>query len=425
MTATCRCIAVTGATGYIGQALVHRALEQGIGVVALARRPLFDARIAFVPYDLTAAAPPPEVLVGIDAVIHLAANTRGESELGVADELAAARALIAAASSSGARFVFVSSQAARADAPTDYGRCKWIIQQEVLAAGGVVVSPGLVYGGRERALFGTLCGLVRALPALPDFRPAPKVQPVHVDDLAEALLRAAATPELRGLALRIADTDPVDFAGFLRAVARYRVRKVRMFMPIPRSAIRALRTLLGARLGARLGLERLESLFELRVMETAPDLQRLGLVLRRLDVGLARGSNGARRLMIEESRALLTYVLRAPPPSSLVRRYVRALERLRDGRPMGLPRLALRWTGLVALLEGVGARATELEWRLNAAVTLAEASPVGARRFLSAGAPMGFARAGFTLALSVLREAGWRVATLGLAPLLRRGQSAP
>jgi len=37
----------------------------------------------------------------------------------------------------------------------------------------------------KRGLFGTLVKVVRRLPLLPTFLPAPKIQPIHVDDLAE------------------------------------------------------------------------------------------------------------------------------------------------------------------------------------------------------------------------------------------------
>ena len=84
---------------------------------------------------------------GVDAVVHLAANTTQTTSSEDKREVFAAQMLIKAAREADARFIFISSQTARIDAPTAYGRNKWQIEQEVLLAGGWVVRPGQVYGG--------------------------------------------------------------------------------------------------------------------------------------------------------------------------------------------------------------------------------------------------------------------------------------
>lgn len=412
-------VAATGATGYIGERLVARALSHGHEIVALTRRAP-EGPLGWQKYDIGDTGRL-ELPAGLEALIHLAATTVS-ADFHEERELQAANRLIEAAARAGARFVFVSSQTARVDAPTSYGRAKWAIERAVLAAGGVVVRPGQVYGGPERGLFGMLVRLVRRLPLLPAFRPAAHVQLIHIDDLTEALLRAAAAPDLAGVVLSVAEATPISFTEFLGAIARYRLRSTRVFVPMPLLAIRAAQSLAGKGLSARLGLDRLGSLIELKPMDTAADLACLGLTLRPLDIALARGANGARRAQIEESRALLTYVLRASPRSSLLRRHVRAIEQLRCGSRLRLPALVLRWPALIALFEGVGA--SELDARLNAAVMLAEASPEGARRFLRIGAQSGFLRAGVALGLALLAETGWRVASLALAPWLRQRSGA-
>jgi NADH dehydrogenase len=269
-------------------------------------------------------------------------------------------------------------------------------------------------------LFGAVITLARRLPALPAFWPPPYVQPVHVDDLVEALLTVAIRTDLAGAVLSIGAASPVSFTDFLRALARSRLRKRRAFIPTPRFAIGAARLFVGSTISSRLGLDRLESLFTLPMMDTAKDLRRLGLTLRPLETGLARGANGVRRARIAEGRAMLAYVLRAPPRSALVRRYVRAIERLRGGAPLPLPDLALRRPACLALFDGAGATRGELGWRLDAAVALAEASPQGAKRFLRSGLPSGFLKAALALSLAAFCELTWRGAALLSWPLLRR-----
>lgn len=412
-------IAVTGATGYIGQRLIRAARLAGHEVLALSRRPVTQPGVAWQPFDL-ADATPLSLPGDIAGVFHLAAETqhaRGAEQT----ERAAAQRLIDAAGAVDAGFVFVSSQAARADAPTAYGRIKWQIERTTLAAGGRVVRPGQVYGGPERGLFGVLCALVRRLPVLPAFVPAPVVQPVHVDDLAEALLACLA--QVPSSVLCVAASEGVGFTAFLQTIARGRTGRRPMAIPVPTLLVRALAKLLGPGPSSTIGLDRLGSLFALPRMDTVGDLQRLSVTLRPLSAGVTRSGRG-RRELLREGRVFLTYVLRMVPSGVLVRRYVSAIETLRTGRALRLPELVRRVPALLALLDGAGgidtAFRSELVWRLNAALMLAEASPQGAFRFLGVDRPAGWLRSGLRITRAVVTETGRRVGQLVLWPLLAR-----
>jgi nucleoside-diphosphate-sugar epimerase len=412
-------IAITGATGYIGQRLVQAALAAGHEVLALSRRPMEQAGLTWQAFDLADSAPLslPE---RTGAIFHLATETQqaaGSEEI----ELAAARRLITAASSVGADFVFVSSQTARADAPTAYGRIKWQIELLTLAAGGRVVRPGQVYGGPEQGLFGELCRLVRRLPLLPAFVPAPLVQPVHVDDLVVALLNCLS--QAPASVHCVAAPEGISFTKFLQVLALARTGRRLIGLPVPTALVRIATRLLGRGLSGKLDLDRLSSLFALPRMETAADLQRLSLTLRPLADGVTR-SGRARRGLLLEGRTLLAYGLRLPPSNTLIRRYVRAIEALRIGRSLPLPETVRRVPALLALLDRApGLQAefrNELDWRLNAALMLGEASPEGALRFLGVNGRSGWLRSGFRISLAVVSEGGRRGAQLLLWPFLAR-----
>ena len=183
---------VTGATGYIGERLVRHALSNGHEVMVASRnRP--DKDLEWIPFDLSNAT---EISLpeGIDVVFHLAATTSIAIDPDM--EIEAAKSLINAAKQANAKIIFISSQTAREDAPTIYGRTKWQIEKLVLAAAGLVVRPGQVYGGPEQALFGELVRIMHKLPVIPAFLPAPMVQPVHVDDLIAALLNCAESKKI-------------------------------------------------------------------------------------------------------------------------------------------------------------------------------------------------------------------------------------
>jgi nucleoside-diphosphate-sugar epimerase len=411
---------ITGATGYIGERLVRSAHLCGHQVVAASRRRP-EVAVDWIAYDLASTAEV-EIPPGVQAVVHLAAIT--DTRLVNADmELSAARRLIAAVKQRGTKIIFVSSQTAREDAPTAYGRTKWLIEREVLSAGGLVVRPGLVYGGSERALFGTLVGTMRRFPAVPAFFPAPRIQPIHVDDLASVLLTAAESQELASRVISVGAVETVSFTHFLHCIASKRLRRFRVEVPIPVVLIRLAGILMGSRLRSRFGYEQLISLFALRVMDSRADLLRLGITLRPVESGMAPKGDTRRRELIREGRTFLVYVLKAKPTTALMCRYARAVESLRSGRPLPLPKIVTRMPLAMTLLDDSAVRATpigtEFTWRMRAAMVLAEASLPGARRFLGVGMATGAVLAWLRLARACLQEFCCRVLRLCAATVLR------
>lgn len=420
---------ITGATGYIGRRLVAAAVKRGHQVVVSGRKRPSDMDIDWVHFDLTNPQAV-ELPDGLDAVLHLAVVTSSSAEL-EDREVVAGQSLLDATARAGVPVLFVSSQTARSDAPTAYGRNKWKIEQSVLAQRGWVVRPGQVYGGSEAGLFGVLVNVVRRLPILPAFVPAPRVQPVHVDDLVLALLSCLERRPQSGI-FQIAEPDPITFTTFLSAISHGRIRRKRVFVPVPVVLVKAAIAVLGAERSRRIGLDRLLSLFALPLMQTAADLDRLGITPRPLASGMTYSGSARRRWLIEEGRAMLTYVLREEPTGELIRRYVRVVESLRTVGALDLPSWALRRPSLLALLEGGASLQDdlreELAWRFNAAVTLAEANPQGARRFLWLGERRqgGLVKA-FYVCRAIASEALARLGKLLVIPMIvglkgKRGQ---
>jgi len=110
-----RGVLVTGGTGFLGKALVRELLARGRPVRVLARRePASWDRIPGAEYlaaDL-AAGVPAERFVGIEAVIHCAAETAGGWEEHQRNSLDATERMVRAAAAAGAkRFLQVSSLA--------------------------------------------------------------------------------------------------------------------------------------------------------------------------------------------------------------------------------------------------------------------------------------------------------------------------
>jgi len=411
-------IAVTGANGYIGQSFLKLASDSQNEVVAFSRvRPERNCTDWFF-YDLTVDTPP--ILPSdIDVVLHLATSKNPDNLQMKEQELLAADLLIEASKKVGAKFIFVSSQTARSDAPTSYGRTKWHIEQKVLSAGGWVVRPGQVYGGELCGLFGVLVNTVKRLPILPYFLPAPMVQPIHVIDLTMGLLHIAERNDVSSGVYCLAAPVPVKFSVFLGEISKSRLRCWRIFVPAPVMMINAL----GNSLRTKLGLERLRSLFDLSIMDTTSDLKKLGLVLRPLGSGMHLSGDDRRRYLLKEGFALLTYVLKVRPSYALLIRYVRAVENLRYGRSLSLPGFFLVYPTLLSLLEQSSwidkALGAEFSWRLEAATMLAEATPLGASRYLGLGCRQGLLMSLALMTTAVINEIFWRILRMITLPIIR------
>jgi nucleoside-diphosphate-sugar epimerase len=385
-----RLVCVTGATGYIGAALCRRLVQRGHQVRALSRVPPLNSGPALqhVPYNLRADLQP-GALDDADAVIHLATETDRGAATDHAAELLAVHRLLAAAAGAQARFVFVSSQTARGDAPTAYGRSKWANERAVLymtaPAGGSVVRPGMVYGGAEKGLFGGLARIIRRFRIVPVLWPAPQVQPVHVDDLADALIAVALRPSIKPELFCVAALQPVPFHSFLRAIADGRIDRRILPVPVPLPVLLPVLTAVAGLLPA-LDPGRLRSLADLPPMATADSLAMLGLQLRPTSAGMTR-SGRSTRLQLIEARTLLHYILGTRPGSGIMRRYVRALAKFADPPvPLHVSRL-LRWQPwCMAWYDQPpvrrGAAGAALFKRIDLAMAIAESSPGHGGRFI-------------------------------------------
>lgn len=415
-------VLVTGASGYVGSKVSSCLRLRDITVIGTSRRSSNSFPHEFLSFDFSCSSQF-ELPAGVDTIIHLAANTTG-LESNDQLEIDAAKRLIDASGKCGAKFVFVSSQTAQKDAPTSYGRTKWYIEQEVLAANGIVVRPGLVYGGREKGLFGKITGVVRSSLILPALLPSPKVQPIHINDLTSALVTIATTEDLLTGVYCLGSPEPINFSKFLRVVASVRLRRRRFLLPLPTFLVRFVGILIGRKLRLRWGVDQLISLFELPRMETKKDLQRLSLSLAPLRFGMHCSGDGRRRELLVEARAFLTYVLRDTPPSGLMRRYVRAVEKLQNGVALKLPRWTLVFPVLLNLIGENALPALEFgrvfSRRMEMATLLAEATPQGAVRFLEFGRNNTLVGSLTCMTRAIGTELFWRFLRILFSPFLVR-----
>jgi nucleoside-diphosphate-sugar epimerase len=183
-------IAVTGATGFLGQTLLDRARTDGVEVQALARSPQAERPgVTWFAGDLANRKALNRLCRGAEAVIHVAGvvNTPDLAEFEAGNVIGTMNVIEQALATGVPRLIFVSSLAAREPGLSAYGASKARAERLVMASGldWTVVRPPTIYGPRDVDLF----ELFRA--AKWGVVPVPRggrQSVIHADDLARLLL---------------------------------------------------------------------------------------------------------------------------------------------------------------------------------------------------------------------------------------------
>jgi nucleoside-diphosphate-sugar epimerase len=268
-------ILVTGATGFVGRALVGRLLADGRRVRA-AVRPASAALPAGIE-TVTVADIGPDTdwraaIAGVDAIVHLAARAHvlrdssadAHALYRVVNTLGALRLAEAAAAAGVRRFVFLSSVRVHGDrtsgAPFDessplaaedpYGRSKADAERGLaaLAAAGrldpVVLRPPLVYGPGARGNFARLAALVARGVPLPFGAVRNRRSLIYVGNLVDAIVRTIDHPAAAGETFMVSDGEDLSTPELVRRVARALGRPARL-VPVPPVLLRLAGTLAG------------------------------------------------------------------------------------------------------------------------------------------------------------------------------------
>lgn len=281
-------IAVTGAGGFVGRAVVRAARAAGWTVHPLTR----------AEWDVTSPAPPG--LVQVDAVVHAAAAV---SDWGAPAPVWRANldgTRNVAAAFPGARLVHISTssvydpfrptvQGREAEAPvrrylTPYAASKAAAERALTGrADTVILRPHAVYGPGDRTLLPRVLGAVRGGALLLPGDGESLQSLTHVDNLTAATLLACDPATAPGT-YNVADAGPVRIGDALRELLAERGRTVRV-APVPLRATGAAATVA-------------ETLWRLCRSERPPRLTRYAVshlaMERTLDLAAARRGLGFR-----------------------------------------------------------------------------------------------------------------------------------
>lgn len=254
-------IALTGATGFIGQYLLRELPKRGYRLRVLLRRPStipLESASAVIgdlarPQNMSAA------LAGADAVIHSAGIAHAMSGVPEDDyrllNTEATIGLAQAAQRAGARrFVFLSSIRAQCGPVEDvvqtesiepkpidaYGRSKLAAEQGLAALDidWVALRPVLVYGAGVKGNMAELVRLARTRLPLPLGALTARRSLLALDNLVQAIDCVLATPSPLRRPLVVADPEPLTLPDMVAAIRRGLNRRPGL-LPVPPAMLSA------------------------------------------------------------------------------------------------------------------------------------------------------------------------------------------
>ena len=234
-------VVLIGGSGFLGTHVAQELLRRGARLRVAARhpekairlRPLANlGQIQFARCNAKDRRSLEAVLQGADAAVYLV-GTWGGDQYELQAEGAGAAASIAAAQGASA-FVYISAIGAEVDSESSYAATKAEGERRVLAAfpKATVLRPSILFG-EDDAFLNMFAGLIARVPALPVFGSEARLQPLFVDDAAEAIANALAEPAKHGgKTFEIAGPEALTMRQLHERIAAAQGRK-RAFLGVP------------------------------------------------------------------------------------------------------------------------------------------------------------------------------------------------
>ena len=234
-------VTVFGGTGYLGQRIVCRLGQAGYRVRVAVRHPrttLFknmgDAAEQ-VQADVTDESAVTRAIRGSDATVnavglYIEKNATSFDTVHVEGAHAVAQQSVAAT----ARLVHISGIGVDADSSSRYVRARAVGEQRVrkAASNAVILRPSVLFGHND-AFLRTLLNLIDYLPIVPLFGSgSTKLQPVHVEDVAEAVVRVLNDTDTQGKVYELGGPRTYTYRELLELLQKTKRRK-RLLMPVP------------------------------------------------------------------------------------------------------------------------------------------------------------------------------------------------
>jgi len=206
-------VAVTGATGFVGQWILRHLTEAGYQVRALTRRAQSSEAVTWIPGSLEDEAALETLIEGADAVIHCAGAIKARSRDEFFDINAGGTRRLAGLASAKVkppRLILLSSIAAREPQLSSYAASKRAAEQVLRAFTPrlpvVILRPPAVYGPGDMETLRIFKLVEQGLFIAP--LSEGKVSLIHADDLARAVVRALQAGDIPAAPVEFDDGKP-------------------------------------------------------------------------------------------------------------------------------------------------------------------------------------------------------------------------
>jgi NADH dehydrogenase len=240
-----RRVTVFGGSGFLGRRIALRLAGDGAEVRVAVRHPERAARLGRLgtPGQITAAwadvwdeptvAP---ALAGAAAVVNTVGHyvERGDASFEAIHGQGARHVAAAARAAGVPRLVHISGIGADPGSDSPYIRARATGERLVREAfpAATILRPSVMFGP-DHDFLKRLAGLARVLPALPLFGAGDvRLQPVYVDDVAAAVVKALATPAAAGKLYELGGPRVYSYKELVQLVLAQTGRR-RLLLPVP------------------------------------------------------------------------------------------------------------------------------------------------------------------------------------------------
>jgi nucleoside-diphosphate-sugar epimerase len=394
-------IAITGSSGYIGTNFIEIAALLGHEIICLSRTPPVFEQWEWIPYDLNDSSPP-RLPHDIDFILHLAYRPEQEKIAASKNDLESMQFILSAANKINARVIFLSSQTAKIDGVSQYGKKKWELEQLVISSGNIVIRPGLVFGGNPKGLFLNLINTLRRQRFIPAFLPTPQIQPIHIDDLCICILKVMELTNSPTKIFYFGKEESIAFTKFMQFLAKAYLNKSILLIPMPARIVLWATERLKNKWPK---FAQIASLLTLPPMNTVTSLDEINYQLKPF-VSSSDVKQSPVRELLQEGFIIFSYITRRHPDPYSLRRYARLIKTMKGNLPLQLPAYFTYFPILLCAYDRLDNKTSwlqELNWRINSSSLLIEASTKSTTELLKIE-NNSFLQASFNISIILVRE---------------------